>query len=355
MNNQTSMQKWYEHVGWTTNPFTLEIKPKLFVGYKDKMDKLLRAIEDGEKFILITGPTGAGKTTLLKWLSTNYLSIYLPKPPSSKEELAEIFYSGLLKPGLMERIFRRNSDRSIFNLPEKFNKKYNGRRFVLLVDEAHESSVDVLEWIRSTADQIMGCVTIFAALPKFKENHLRSLETLNQRITLDIELDALSKDETIELIRKRIEDVGGRGIEPFTYQSVETIYQISGGFPREVLKLCNELIHAAIERNVYLIDVSLIKEPHKEDKKINVKEEFESLTEKQREIVLLLSKTDGLTPAQIVKKIDHSDYKTEIHALRAVNNILRRLERDGFVSRSKRGRSYIYKVSPKIKSILVES
>ncbi len=354
MDNTSVSRKWYEHVGWRSNPFTLEIKPHLFVGYKQKLDSLLRSIEEGEKFILITGPTGAGKTTLLKWLSRNYFSLYLPKPPSSKEELSMIFSSTLLKPSLIDRLLRRDH-KSIFNLPDAFNKRYNGKRFILLVDEAHESSIEVLEWVRSIADQIIGCVTIFAALPKFKENHLRSLETLNQRITLDMELDALSKDETIELIRKRIEDVGGRGIEPFTYPTIEAIYNISGGFPREVLKLCNELVHAAMERNVYVIDVSLIREPEKEDRKINIKEEFEGLTDKQKEILVLLSKTDGLTPSQIIKKIETSDYKTEIHALRAINNILRRLERDGFVSRSKRGRSYIYKVSPKVKSILVES
>ena len=354
MNETSAVMKWYEHVGWKSNPFTLEIKPHLFVGYKDKLDRLLQAIEAGEKFILITGPTGAGKTTLLKWLSENYFALYLPKPPSSKEELATVFYATVLKPSMLDRILRRMPD-GVFSLPEKFNKKYKGKRFVLLVDEAHETGIEVLEWIRSIADQIAGCTTIFAALPKFKDEHLRSLETLRQRITLEIELDALSKDETIELIRKRIEDVGGRGIEPFTYQTVETVYYMAGGFPREVLKLCNELVYAAIERNVYVIDASLIKEPKKEDSKVNVKDEFESLTEKQREIVLLLSKNDGMTPAQIVKNIDVSDYKSDVHALRAVNNILRRLERDGFVSRSKRGRSYVYKVSPKIKNLLVES
>ena len=340
-------------MGWSTNPFTLEIKPRLFVGHNNKMERLLQAIESGEKFMLVLGPTGAGKTTLLRWLSEKHDALYLPKPPSTKEELAAIFYSTVLKPNFLEKLFGHSM--SIFEIPERFNRRYKGKRFVLLVDEAHETSIDVLEWIRSTVDQILGCVVVFAALPKFKENHLRSLETLNQRITLEIELDSLSKEETLELIRKRIEDVGGKGIEPFTYQTVEAIYRLSGGFPREVLKLCNDLVRAAIEKNVYTVDISLLKLPQESNQKVDVKEEFESLTDKQKEIVLSLSKSDGLTPAQVVKRIDISDYKSEIHALRAVNNILRRLERDGYVSRSKRGRSYIYKVSPKIKNFLVES
>ena len=50
-----------------------------------------------------------------------------------------------------------------------------------------------------------------------------------------------------------------------------------------------------------------------------------------------------------------SDYKTKAHALRAMNNILRRLETANMVLRERRGRSYTYILTPKVKSMLVEA
>ncbi len=345
---------WYSRFGWSRNPFTLEIKPHLFVGHRKEIEELVSAINDGEKFILVTGPTGAGKTTLLKWLSTQHFSLYFPKPPSNKDELVDVFRENVLKPSLLERIFRKNT-LNIYNLPEKFMKKHKNKKFLLLVDEAHESEVSIMEWLRSIGDQIDNCVTIFAGLPKLRETTLKQLETLNQRFTMEMELSTLTKDEMIELVRKRIEDAGGKGIEPFTYEALELIYKHTGGFPREVLKLCNQLINEAIKRNSYVIDGSFFKFDAEEEEKINPSLELESLTDKQREIVELIARNDGLTPTDIVEMIDTTSYKTKMHALRAVNNILRRLERDGMVVRRKKGRTYVYEVTPKIKSLFVES
>ncbi len=346
---------WYSRLGWDGNPFTLEIKPHLFVGHSSEVGNLLSGIGDGEKFIIIIGPTGAGKTTLLKWLSTKYFSLYLPKPPTTKEEIVEVFRESVLKPTLLERIFGRKN-LTIYDIPERFRKKYGGRKFLLLVDEAHESTTDILEWLRSIGDHIPNCIAIFAGLPKLKSETLKQLETLSQRVTLEVELNTLSKDEMIELVRKRIEDVGGKGIEPFTLEALEMIYRMTGGFPREVLKLCNQLVNEAIRRNTYVIDGSFfVSSEENESSTTNPVEELEGLTEKQREVVELLARKGAMTPAEIIEQIDMSSYKTKMHALRAMNNLLRRLENGGFVMRRKRGRTYVYDLTPKIKNIFVES
>jgi len=352
--NKRELGGWYSKIGWKTNPFILDIQPHLIAGCREEIRELVKNINESQKYILITGPTGAGKTTVLKLISEMFSPVYLPKPPTQPEEFVGIIKGTILKPGVFDRLLKREQI-TIYNLADEINRKYNGKPVLFLVDEAHETNIAVLEWLRTIIDQIDGATVVIAGLPVFRETHLSRLETLKQRITLDLELNALGKDETIELIRKRIESVGGRNLEPFSYDTINEIYRRTGGFPREVIKMCNHLVHQAIERNSQAIDLSYFGKKEEIDAAIDAREVISSLTEKQRELVGIVSKTDGITPTELVRRMDLSDYKSGVHALRAINNILRRLEGLGVVSREKRGRSYKYIISPKVRSMMVDA
>lgn len=346
----------YSRFGWSKNPFTLHIDPGLLVGYGNELQLLKSNIEEQQKYILVTGPTGAGKTTILKWISNKYDTLYLPKPPTNPEEFVAVFKDALLKPSLFHKIFHVNN-LTIYTLGEKLNHKLKDRHLVMLVDEAHETTIQMLEWIRSLSDQAHNMTVILVGLPKLKHELLKELETLGQRITLDIELRSLTKDEMVELIRKRIEHAGGSSIDPFTVDALNEIYERTGGFPREVLKLCNQLTQQAVEREVSSIDATFFHaiNPRKQET-AGTMAVFTELTDKQKQILSILSKTDGVTPPQLVKALfNDEEYASETHALRAINNILKRLETGSFISREKKGRTYVYKLLPKTKSLVVEA
>lgn len=353
MNNKMNNFEWFNQFNWSGNPFTLEIKPSLFVGYSEEVDKVTQSIDEGQKFILITGSTGAGKTTFLRWLSDRYDVIYLPKPPLDEKELVDIFKTVYLKPTLYERVFHVNGV-NLYNLAEVFNKRNNGKKVVLIVDEAHETKVNVLEWLRSLSDQIYGMSLVLAGLPKLKSDYLSALETLAQRISLDVELKALSKDDSINLVKKRIVNVGGHGVEPFTMDAMLDVYRKTGGFPREILKMCNTMIHTAMDRNSSIIDSSYFDDVAEMNTVDDINNTIEMLTDKQRTIIDILS-NKSCTPSQIVNMIDKSDYKSSGHALRSVNNILRRLCDMNFIVREKSGKAFLYKMSPKLKSVTVNA
>jgi len=226
---------------------------------------------------------------------------------------------------------------------------------VVLVDEAHETKIEILEWLRTISDQVENLTLVLAGLPIIRETHLSKLETFSQRITVDIHLSSLNREETLELIRKRIMHVGGRNLDPFTMDVLNEIYKSSGGVPREILKMCNNLIQKAIDRNSSIIDISYFEETTEGTKVFDANELIEKLTEKQRIIINLLIENKSLTPTQITSKIECSDYKSDIHALRSINNILRRLEAMHLVVRERRGKTYKYFISPKMKNILVEA
>ncbi len=349
-------KKWLEKHGWAHNPFTLEIRPTLLVGYKNQIDTLTANLDEKQKHILLVGSTGAGKTTLLKWITDKYNTLYLPKPPTKEEDIVVVFKDNLLNKSLLSRIFLilRKDNTNIYNLAEKIKQKQKGKQLVILVDEAHETDTHVLEWLRTITDQVEGATIVFAGLPKIRENQLKSLETLSQRIVSDIELTTLTKDEVVQLIKRRIEAVGGKSIEPFTMDAVGEIYKRTGGFPREVLKLCNSLFKKAQEQDAEIIDSSYFDEQPVQNTINEVTTNLKILTEKQKTIIEFLEKRGALTPKEVVDLLDYKkDYKSKAHALRAINNILRRLEAINLVVRERQGRSYAYVLAPKVKSLLV--
>jgi len=358
------ISKW----GWKEDPFVLKIDPKLFVGYDEQVKAALKHIENKHKIALISGNTGAGKSTFLKWLEMNYdaSKLYVSKPPENPEDFVYMF-TDIFGLSFFEKLF--NKKPTLYNLPNYINKKLKGEHLVFLIDEAHETNKNVLEWLRVLTDQINNVSLIIAGMPVLENKIKSELETLDQRITTRIALNSLNRIETKQLIQKRIESAGGKGIEPFTDAALEKIYERTGGFPREVLKFCDRLVNTALEKNLGVIDAKDIEE-HREIElpKVRVEEpvvtfmpkppseeQIRNLPYKQRKILEILSKKDWLTPTAIVEELDMKSYKTKGHAIRSINNILRRLMLDGYVQREARGKAFMYALTPKIKTMFVQS
>ena len=356
--------KW----GWKENPFVLKIDPTLFVGYEEQVKAALKHIGNKHKIALISGNTGSGKTTFLKWLEKNYdtSKLYVSKPPENPEDFVNLFID-IFGLSFFERLMRRRP--SLYTLTNYINKKLKGKQLVFLIDEAHETNRNVLEWLRVLTDQIDNVSLIIAGMPLLENKIKAELETLDQRITTRIALNSLGRIDTKQLIQKRIESVGGKEIEPFTDAALEKIYERTGGFPREVLKFCDRLINTAMEKNLDVIDAKDVEE-HKEIElpKVRVEEpvvtfmpkppseeQIRNLPYKQKAILEILSKKDWLTPTAIVEESDMKSYKSKGHAIRSINNILKRLMLDGFVTRESRGKAYMYALTPKIRTMFVKS
>ncbi|MBU4246444.1 MAG: hypothetical protein KKE71_05350, partial [Nanoarchaeota archaeon] len=133
-------------------------------------------------------------------------------------------------------------------------------------------------------------------------------------------------------------------------------------------KVCNNIVHKAIEKGASIIDRSYLSDFTKPeitdsgsamiDSADGIADALNMLTDKQIRIIELVGQNGHMTPSDIVKKtsdIEGSAYQSDAHALRAVNNILRRLERDRIIIRERKGRTYRYFISPKYKSRFVKA
>ncbi len=328
------------------------------VGYSDQGNSLLSHVHNLHKFALISGPTGSGKTTLMLWLRSQLMAFkkfyphYISKPPRSSKELVALFKS-FLGFNIIDKV--RYGDLSLFGLQKFVVRKLKNKQFVLLIDEAHESSVANLEWVRTIADSIPNLYIIFAGLPIFEKNAETQLPTLFMRITTKTYLNNLTKTETESLIQKRIENSGGEGLKPFTNDAVERIHEITGGFPREIIKICDQLVKIAAEKNISSINRSFIDQIIKISEATEPVEMQAPLSQKQKEILGILNKNPDLTPSQIISHFPTEEYKDRDNAVRSINNILKRLLKDELIQRKKLGNSYVYFLTGKAKTVFTEA
>jgi len=350
--------EYFSKFNWSSNPFTLTVFPELMVGYSQQTYSLLSHIHNSHKFALIVGPTGSGKTTLLLWLKSQLMAYkkffpyYISKPPRSPSNLILLIKS-IFGFNLLDRF--RNRKLSFFDIQKFIYRKLRNRHLILLIDEAHEFSLSNLEWLRTITDSIPNFSVVFAGLPNFEKTLETRLPTLWMRITTKEYLDSLSKTETESLINKRIEDVGGDGIKPFSAEAVNKIFEITGGFPREIIKICDKLIRLAAEKNITNINQAFVEEiisGYAIPKSLELKV---SLSGKQNQILQLLNDNPNLTPSDIIEKLDISKYRSQDNAVRSINNILRRLMKDDLVQRKRFANSYVYFLTGKAKTIFTEA
>jgi len=346
---------------WESNPFSFRILPELFVGHDNEIGTIVNGVTVGNKYTMILGPTGSGKTTMLKYLYNKFhdqqkfkFIFYLSKPPTDPVDWVMIMEE-ITHRGVLSFLFKRGSSGiNLYNLGNEVNKKLNSSTCLLLIDECHEASLESLEWLRALTDQIDNMHIVLAGLPVFEKILKGNLETFMRRITINVQLTNLSKSETRELIKKRIEYHGGTDINPFTHNTLDFIYDQSGGFPRDILRVCDELTQKAIEKRISTIDLEFLKESDVPQGRVSA-ESLEHLPERQRMILDILAKGDEMTPNEIIDQLPPKEYKDKDNAIRSINNLLRRLMKDKLVERKRIGKTYKYKVTGAIKTLMIEA
>ncbi|MBI2971164.1 MAG: AAA family ATPase [Candidatus Aenigmarchaeota archaeon] len=348
--------QWYAAAGWHWNPFTFSITTSVYVGYQNQKNSIVSLLLENHKIALILGPTGSGKTSLLKWLTVNlppaYDSLYIAKPPAKADEFVELFSEKFRQPWYLR--FFSPSLKNIYQIPDFLNRRLKKKRLVVLLDEAHEADIDVLEWLRVLSDQTEQMTIILSALPVFEEQIRDKLETLRKRIAARIEILYLTKEEMRAMIAGRIENAGGKGIEPFDEVVIDAVYERTGGFPREVLRLCDELVNRAMKEGRSRITADMLERRAETESKAVSLATLEGMTPMQRDVVEILGK-GVFTPGEIADMLNLEKYKSRQHAVRSVNNILKRMLQDGLVERSPKDKAFAYHLSPKLRTLVVKA
>lgn len=258
-----------EFFGLNERPFNILSNPDylfLSLAHKQALVHLEYGILQRVSFIVITGEIGTGKTTLIKKLLKNI------KPEIS---IASIFTTIVNTEEFIELILQefglvfenKSKIEKLVELKQLLINKYESNNpVVLIVDEAQNLSLEVLEEIRliSNLQTEKGFLlqTILVGQPELK----RKLENpkimqLAQRISVYYHLLPLDLKETTEYINYRLKISGYTSDNPlFIESAVIVIYEYSKGIPRVINMICDQAMVYAYGNEVRQIDENIIKE-----------------------------------------------------------------------------------------------
>jgi general secretion pathway protein A len=250
------------------DPFSLTPDPEfLFLTgkHQEALSALLLAIRCRKEFLVLIGEAGTGKTTLinkLRQLSPNVRFCVIRNPTVNAGEFLELVLLNFglkdLPQGKAQRLVRLQE----FLLAGEENRKTS----VLIVDEAHKLSFELLEEVRLLANsegpthQLLLQV-ILAGQPELLETLGReNMQQFTQRVSLWAKVGPLSMPEVPEYVKARWKRAGSDQPFPFTDDSLAAIAVQSGGIPRLINALCSGSLLYALGAGVEVVDSALVAE-----------------------------------------------------------------------------------------------
>jgi len=269
------------HFNLQEQPFRLTPDPEFL--YWSKQHARAKAYMEStiwlaDGFVVITGEIGSGKTTLLQ----SFLAELDDDVVYAVVSQTQLTPTQFLQAVLTEFGFKPFNKRKV-ELLDMLNmfliEQYsNGKKVVLVVDEAQNLTRKVLEEIRL----ISGIEThkekvlriILAGQPELRDTlDSAGLKQLIQRVRLRFHLGPLDRREMHEYIEHRLSVAGAEDKRLFGDDTLEIIHRYTGGVPRLINTLCDTSLLCAFadeKKNVGLEDVqSAIDELNWEEHEIN--------------------------------------------------------------------------------------
>jgi len=234
-------------------PFRLSPDPQFL--YLSKQHARAKAYMEStiwftDGFVVITGEIGSGKTTLIEsFLKEVPADVVVAQINQTQVSAIDFLQAVLVQFGFSP--FKMRKAELISTLNNFLIEQYAaGRKVLLIVDEAQNLSMRVLEEIRmlsgveTTKEKVLRI--ILAGQPELNQKlDAPSLEQLTQRVRLRFHLQTLSEAETRAYIQHRLDVAGAGDRDLFAPDTFGEIYRYTGGVPRLVNTLCDTAMMSA--------------------------------------------------------------------------------------------------------------
>ena len=252
---------YLDFYGLKKKPFDLTPDPQfLFLSndHREALNHMLYGIQEKECFIAITGDIGTGKTTIcLELLET-----------LNDEKKTVILLSPLQCNRLFSHYLEFSQDISKRDRLDSFNtfltnQLQDGRRVILVIDEAQNLTNEMLEQIRIFSNFEMrngNCfqIILVGQLEFMEKLESHELRALNQRISVRYQLNPLNKKEIEDYIVYRMTVAGANGNITFASSALKSIYRHSNGIPRVVNLLCDRTLLSGYMNKTHHINKKIV-------------------------------------------------------------------------------------------------
>jgi general secretion pathway protein A len=251
-------------------PFDLTHSSRfLYLGeaHKEALAMLTYGIMERKGFVLLTGEVGTGKTTivhaLMSGLDDSVRSVHLANPTLSPKEFLEYLTLSAFK------------SRISFKSKAEFLLAFEGfltrcsqdqGSFLLLVDEAHKLSFELLEEIRllsnmETAEEKLINIFLVGQPELNKKLSDPRCRALLQRISIRYNIKPLSFEGTEEYIVRRLKVAGAKKPDALFSGAVrKAIHEYSRGYPRMINILADNLLLLGYAREKRKLTPAMVKE-----------------------------------------------------------------------------------------------
>src|SRR5712692_3448388 len=255
--------------GLREQPFGVTPDPAYFYlspAHRQALSSISRGIENDRGFMALIAEPGMGKTTLLNKLleelrdSTRTVFLFQTQCDSRgffRYLLSELGVESLVGMDLVAMHHKLNEI--------LFQEMLEGRRFVLVVDEAQNLHDSVLETIRLLSDfetpHAKLLEIILAGQPQLAAKLARpNLSQLRQRIAVLAKLEPLSAAETARYIEHRLRVARYTGGLLFAPDALALIAERSQGIPRNINNMCFSALMLGYSRGCKIIGADIVQE-----------------------------------------------------------------------------------------------
>jgi len=251
------------HFGLDVLPFENVPDPLFFYDEGDHArirKQISGSLKSGRGLIIVTGPIGSGKTTLSQMIKSDFSKdirlIWMAEPPANSIDLYLFLAQELdLKTSSSEKTFiMRDIRNALLSIHSQ------GKRCLVIMDESHLMSDDVMNGIRLLNNLEEGSVKLIQMLLLGQEEFMEKInkpemEPFKQRIAALEILGKMNADGIRKYVSHRMQIAGGTPslISETGWEALAIAFN-AGGTPRTINSLCDRSLNVAFEREKTVVD-----------------------------------------------------------------------------------------------------